>query len=287
LRRTQGYDAGLKVARSTFIAGFQGTSNVLAGKEYGIPISGTMAHSYVQAFGGDFDAFTSFADTFPDSAVFLIDTFDTLKGASDAVKVAQEMEKSGHSLRGVRLDSGDMVRLSKEVRDLLDEAELQQVKIFASGGFDEFKIREVLSAGAKIDAFGVGTSLGVSADAPFLDIVYKLVRYGQRHVRKYSPGKETLGGDKQVFRFYDQKGLYQKDVIGLRNETFPAGSALLKPVMESGQMITPYPTLKGIRQYFESNFTFLPDKYKDVFALEHYPVEVSPRLHELQPTLNL
>ena len=175
LRRTQGHDAGLKVARSTFIAGFYGTSNVLAGKEYGLPISGTMAHSYIQAFGGDFEAFSSFADIFPNKSVFLIDTFDTLSGASEAIKVALKMKQSGHSLLGVRLDSGDMILLSQQVRNLLDEAGLEQVKIFASGGFDEFKIKEALEAGAVIDAFGVGTNLGVSSDAPFLDIVYKLV----------------------------------------------------------------------------------------------------------------
>jgi nicotinate phosphoribosyltransferase len=284
LRRTQGHDAGLKVARSTFIAGFHGTSNVLAGKEYGLPISGTMAHSYIQAFGGDFEAFSSFADIFPDKSVFLIDTFDTLDGASEAVKVALEMKKSGHSLLGVRLDSGDMIHLSKQVRILLDEAGLEQVKIFASGGYDEFKIKEVLEAGASIDAFGVGTSLGVSADAPFLDIVYKLVRYGERHVRKFSPGKETLGGDKQVFRFYDKKGLYHKDVIGFRNERVANGSSLLKPAMLSGQMIQPYPSLDDIRQFFSSNFAFLPDVYKDITAIENYPVVMSPLFRGLQST---
>ena len=286
LRRTQGHDAGLKVARSTFIAGFHGTSNVLAGKEYGLPISGTMAHSYIQAFGGDFEAFSSFADIFPNKSVFLIDTFDTLNGASEAVKVALKMKQSGHSLLGVRLDSGDMIQLSKQVRNLLDEAGLEQVKIFASGGFDEFKIKEVLAAGADIDAFGVGTSLGVSSDAPYLDIVYKLVRYGQRHVCKFSPGKETLGGDKQVFRFYNEKGRFHKDVIGLRNERFADGSALLNPVMLSGRMIQPYPSLDDIRQVFRSNFTFLPNPYKDITTTSNnFPVEISSRLRELQSTL--
>ena len=285
LRRTQGHDAGLKVARSTFIAGFHGTSNVLAGKEYGLPISGTMAHSYVQAFGGDFEAFSSFAEVFPEKSVFLIDTFDTLSGASEAVKVAQKMKQSGHALLGVRLDSGDMVQLSIQVRNLLDKAGLEQVKIFASGGFDEFKIMEVLGAGATIDAFGVGTSLGVSADTPFLDIVYKLVRYGQRNVRKFSPGKQTLGGAKQVFRFHDKDGLFKKDVIGFRNEKFANGTALLKPVMVSGQMIRPYPSLNEIHQYFSSSFAFFPVKYKDISTIKIYPAEISPRLRELQLTL--
>jgi len=285
LRRTQGHDAGIKVARSTHIAGFDGTSNVLAGKEYGIPISGTMAHSYVQAFGGDFEAFTSYADTFPNNAVFLIDTFDTLKGASEAVKVARQMKQKGHTLRGVRLDSGDMIRLSQQVRYFLDEAGLEEVKIFASGGFDEFKINQALVEGAAIDAFGVGTSLGVSADAPFADIVYKMVRYGQRHVRKFSPGKESLGGKKQVFRFLQENGFYLKDTIGLRSENFSSGSALLEPVMLSGRMIQPYPTLQEIRHHFKANFAVFPNEYKDLSARIKYPVEVSPRLRDLQPTL--
>jgi len=285
LRRTQGHDAGMKVARSTYIAGFTGTSNVLAGKEYGIPISGTMAHSYVQAFGSDFDAFTAYADTFPNNAVFLIDTFDTLKGASEAVKVALQMKKDGHSLLGVRLDSGDMNRLSRQVRHMLDEAGLKEVKIIASGGFDEVKIDEAVKGEAKIDAFGVGTSLGVSADAPFADIVYKMVRYGQRNVRKLSPGKETLGGDKQVFRLCSANGFYRQDMIGLRDETFNAALPLLESVMESGRTVRPHPSLEDIRLAFKTNFAGLSDIYKDLAASTFYPVEISPRLRKLQQTL--
>jgi nicotinate phosphoribosyltransferase len=286
LRRTQGHDAGIKVARSTYIAGFAGTSNVLAGKEYGIPISGTMAHSYVQALGDDFGAFKAYADSFPDNSVFLIDTFDTLSGASEAIKVATQMKQNGHMLRGVRLDSGDMAQLSRQVRHLLDEAGLEEVRIFASSGFDEYKIDEVLKAGAKIDAFGVGTTLGVSADAPFVDIVYKMVRFGQRNVRKLSPGKETLGGEKQVFRFHHENGLYRQDIIDLRNETHAAGSALLELVMESGRRVQPLPSLENIRQRFKRNFADLSDEYKDLAAKKIFPVSISPRLRKLQHALD-
>ena len=285
LRRTQGHDAGMKVARSTYIAGFSGTSNVLAGKEYGIPISGTMAHSYVQALGGDFDAFSAYAAAFPDNSVFLIDTFDTLKGASEAVKVALQMKKDGHTLQGVRLDSGDMNRLSQQVRHMLDEAGLKEIKIFASGGFDEFKIDAALKGGAKIDAFGVGTNLGVSADAPSADIVYKMVRYGQRNVRKLSSGKETLGGEKQVFRCRNANGFYRQDTIGLRNEAFSTGSALLELVMESGHMVRSHPSLEDIRLTFKENFSYLSDTYKDLAASKVYPVEISPHLQKLQKTI--
>ncbi|MFZ1955973.1 MAG: nicotinate phosphoribosyltransferase, partial [Desulfobacterales bacterium] len=206
LRRTQGHDAGMKVARSTYLAGFAGTSNVLAGREYGIPLSGTMAHSFVQAFGSELEAFSAFAETFPDNSVFLIDTYDTIAGAREAVKVALEMKKKGHALLGVRLDSGDMVRLSREVHEIFAAAGLPEVKIFASSGFDEFKIEKVIAAGAQIDAFGVGTYVGVSADAPFTDIVYKMVHCDRRDVRKLSPGKATLAGEKQVFRDCDENG---------------------------------------------------------------------------------
>jgi len=218
LRRTQGQDAGHKVARSTYIAGFVATSNVLAGQIYGIPISGTMAHSYIEAFSGDLAAFSAYSETFPDTSIFLIDTYNTIDGAKHAVTVAKQMKENGHSLIGVRLDSGDMVDLSQKVRKIFDDAGLSDVKIFASSGFDEFKIAEVISKGAKIDAFGVGTKVGVSADAPYLDAVYKMVRFKNRDVRKLSPGKITLAGEKQVFRKSDPNGRYLEDIIGLRGD---------------------------------------------------------------------
>ncbi len=286
LRRTQGCDAGIKVARNTYIAGFSGTSNVLAGQGYGIPLSGTMAHSFVQAFGSDEDAFMAYASVFPDNSVFLIDTFDTLRGAAAAVKVALKMKKKGHRLRGVRLDSGDMVLLSRQVRQILNEAGLGEVKIYASSGFDEFKIDEALKSGAKIDAFGVGTSLGVSADAPFADIVYKMVRYGQRDVRKLSPGKRTLGGEKQVFRFLHDNGLYRQDIIGLRNETHDTGSALLASAVTSGRLVRPHPPLADIRRFFKENFEKLSNEYKDICARQVYPVNISPHLKKRQQTIH-
>jgi len=282
LRRTQGQDAGMKVARSTFIAGFASTSNVLAGKIYGIPISGTMAHSYVSAFDSERDAFFAYADTFPDHSIFLIDTYDSVEGARHAAAVAKEMQKEGHALIGVRLDSGDMAGLSRKVRKIFDDAGLLDVKIFASSGFDEFKIARVISEGAQIDAFGVGTKVGVSADAPFVDVVYKMVRFKGRDVRKLSPGKVTLAGEKQVFRKSDQNGRYSEDIIGLRDETIAGGKPLLEKVLGKGRVLRPHPELHTLQERFIKNFAALDDKYKSIQDYKAYPVKLSTRLQKLQ-----
>jgi len=282
LRRTQGQDAGHKVARSTYLAGFVATSNVLAGQLYGIPISGTMAHSYIEAFSGDLAAFSAYSETFPDSAIFLIDTYNTIDGAKHAVTVAKQMKEKGHSLIGVRLDSGDMVELSRKVRRIFDDAGLFDVKIFASSGFDEFKIAKVIAQGAKIDAFGVGTKVGVSADAPYLDVVYKMVRYKDRDVRKLSPGKITLAGEKQVFRKSDPNGRYLEDIIGLRDDIVDQGKPLLKKVMENGEILPPPPPLQAIRESFKKNFALLDERYKSILEYNAYPVKLSKHLNMLQ-----
>jgi nicotinate phosphoribosyltransferase len=282
LRRTQGRDAGLSVARSTFIAGFTATSNVLAGKIYGIPISGTMAHSYVGAFDSEKDAFLAYSETFPEQCIFLIDTYDTLEGAKNAVAVAKEMKKKGHALIGVRLDSGDTVSLSQGVRRILDDAGLYDVKIFASSGFDEYKIAKVLSEGAMIDAFGVGTKVGVSSDAPFVDIVYKMVHFKDRDVRKLSPGKVTLAGEKQVFRKKKSKGYFVEDIIGVRDEHILESEPLLEKVMENGKVLRAHPLLEEIRKRFALGFSCLDEKYKSLKEAVVYPVKLSGRLQKLQ-----
>lgn len=284
LRRTQGTDAGLKVARSTYLTGFTATSNVLAGKIYGIPVSGTMAHSYVTAFGSESDAFAAYAETFPDHSVFLIDTFDTLEGARTAAKVAFRMKARGRKLAGVRLDSGDMVALSRAVRAVLDEAGLPDVRIYASGGFDEQEIAAILAKGAPIDAFGVGTKVGVSADAPYLNIVYKMVRYKNRDVRKLSTGKATLAGEKQVFRRTGHNGLFAEDIIGTRNETIDGAHPLLEPVMADGRRLEPLPALATVRDRFNRQFSQLDERYKRLRRPGRYPVSFSSRLSALQQT---
>ena len=282
LRRTQGQDAGLKVARSTFLVGFSGTSNVLAGKQFGLPVSGTMAHSYILAFDREIEAFSAFAETFPESSVFLIDTYNTLEGARNAAKVALDMQAKGYALLGVRLDSGDMVALSQGVRKILDEAGLPGVKIFASSGFDEFEILDVIAQGAKIDAFGVGTKVGVSADAPYLDIVYKLVRFNQRNIRKLSADKVTLAGEKQIYRRIDEKGMLEEDIIGLRDDVIDNGEPLLVRVMENGRCTRPHPALQEIQDRFKANFSRLPEEFKSVLKKRNFPVKLSERLKEVQ-----
>jgi nicotinate phosphoribosyltransferase len=285
LRRTQGSDAGMKVARSAYIAGFAGTSNVLAGKLYGIPISGTMAHSYVCAFESEEAAFEAFSQTFPNDSVFLIDTYDTLEGARAAVRAAAKMARRGASLKGVRLDSGDMVDMSRQVRRILDEAGLSEVKVLASSSFDEYLIRDVLAKGAAIDAFGIGTKMGVSADAPYLDIVYKLVHLGDRPIRKLSPGKVTLAGRKQVFRKMNSRGRCEEDVIGLRDETQPDGMSLLERVMTDGRPTMPPPDLDALRVRCRDNLAAFEATHVALEGGAPYPVRVSERLAALQKNI--
>jgi nicotinate phosphoribosyltransferase len=282
LRRTHGMDAGLMVARSSFIGGFIGTSNVQAGKMYDLPIYGTMAHSYVESFDREIESFRAFAKSFPDNTVLLIDTYDTLAGARKAVTVAREMRQAGQSLRAVRLDSGDMVQLSKQVREIFDESGLPEVKIFASGGFDEFKIQKILTAGAIIDAFGVGTKMGVSADAPYLDMAYKMVMYNGRPVMKLSTGKVSLAGPKQVFRQRHEQGFFRRDLIGLLEEEVADSESLLERVMQDGKRLLPRQPLPKIQKRFREEFSLLPEIYKDLEGNPNYTVEVTPQLQALQ-----
>jgi len=285
LRRTQGQDAGLRVARSTYITGFAGTSNVQAGSLFNIPVSGTMAHSYVTTFEKEIDSFRAYSKVFPDNSVLLIDTYDTIAGARKAAKVGQEMKQQGHALKGVRLDSGDLVHLSNKVRQILDAAGLADVLIFASGGLDEFKIEKLLSSGACIDAFGVGTAVGTAADAPSLDIVYKLVRFNNRNIRKLSPGKQTLAGEKQVFRKLDEQGKMSNDIIGLRAEKIKDTQPLLSQVMHRGKIVNDQPTLDEIKKNFKSNFNALGDRFKIINETHRFPVHLSEKLKQVQEEL--
>ncbi|MGD8534378.1 MAG: nicotinate phosphoribosyltransferase [Candidatus Aminicenantes bacterium] len=283
LRRTHGTDAGMKVARASAIGGFVGTSNVLAGKTYGIPVFGTMAHSFIQSFENEMDAFRAFARTFPENAVLLVDTYDTLSGTRIAAQVGQEMIKDGKKLKGVRLDSGDIARLSQSTRQILQKAGHKEATIFASGAFDEYKIQDVLSRGGDVDSFGVGTKMGVSADAPYFDMAYKLVQYSGRPVLKLSSGKETLASEKQVFRFKTSKDELRKDIIGLRDDDFNEGEPLLKKVMRKGKTTVKRLPLTHIRERFLDEFFHLDEKYKTIEESEvEYPVELSPRLQDLQ-----
>ena len=216
LRRTHGVDAGMKVARCSYIGGAVSTSNVLAGKVYGIQPAGTMAHSFVTSFPTEIEAFRAYGRSFPNRSIFLVDTYDTIGGAHQAVTVAREMEERGDRLFGVRLDSGNFDALSRAVRGILDDAGLGYVKIVASGGLDEHDVGRLASAGAPIDIFGVGTRMGVSADAPTADMAYKMVSYCGNPVMKLSEGKASLPSEKQVYRMRDGAGRMTGDVIAER-----------------------------------------------------------------------
>jgi len=280
-RRAQGVDAALKMARSSYIAGFQSTSNVLAAQRYGIPPAGTMAHSFISCFTSETGAFRAYASAFPDRAIFLLDTYDTIEGAWKAVAVAKEMEAAGHRLLAVRLDSGDFHSLSRNVRKILDGAGLDYVRVLASGGLDEYELDTLLRAGAPIDMFGVGTKAGVSADAPWSDMAYKLVSYDERPVMKLSPDKVSLPGAKQVFRFRDSAGQFSQDIIGLRDESIPGGTPLLTQVMAGGRRTGPDPAIAEIRDRFADDFRGLDDRFKELDEPPHYPVAISPGLERL------
>ncbi len=239
-----------------------------------------MAHSFVTSFEEEIDAFRAFAETFPESTVLLIDTYDTFTGAHKAVDVAKKMLSRGNKLRGVRLDSGDMATLSKEVRAIFNREGLEDTKIFASGGFDEFKITSALERGAEIDAFGIGTKMGVSADAPYLDIAYKLVQYAGRPVLKLSTGKRTLVGEKQVFRIRRGDSL-SKDIIALRAEKLE-GTPLLQMVIKDGRTKQPPEPLTAIRDRCQKEFETLDEGYKALDKPRSFPVELAPGLEELQ-----
>ena len=283
LRRTHGMDAGMKAARAAFMTGFDSTSNVLAGRTYGIPLSGTMAHSFVSAFSRELDAFEAYARAFPDSAVLLLDTYDTVAAAGLAVEVARRLAAEGHGLAGVRLDSGDLAVLSREVRRVLDGGGFPDVPILVSGGLDEHDIAALLAEGAPIDAFGIGTRLNVSADAPSLDMVYKLVRLDGRDVLKLSPGKETWVGRKQVLRRVDADGRLAGDALALEEEPVPADAVgLLEPVMRGGALVRPHTTVAELRAHCAGQLRSLPDGLRRLRDAAPYPAAPSEALKARQ-----
>jgi len=275
-RRMQGADAAIKAARAFFIAGVDATSNVLAGELFGIPITGTMAHSYIEAFEKETDAFDAFIRSYPDT-VLLVDTYDTLEGVRRVVALAERLGPS-FRVRAIRLDSGDLIELAFKARQILDDAGLSQVQIFASGGLDEHVIARIVAAGAPIDGFGVGTAMAVSDDAPGLDIAYKLCAYAGQGRLKLSAGKPILPSRKQVFRV-EQDGRAVRDIIARDGEAQP-GRPLLRPVMKDGQVLADaLPTLSESRTLAASEFARLPEAVRSLDpATPPYPVVVSDAL---------
>ena len=281
LRRTHGIDAGMKVARASYLAGVAGTSNVRAGRRYGIPVVGTMAHSFVSSHEREIDAFRSFVRSFPNNSTLLIDTYDTLAGARNAVAVGKEMASRGERLQGVRIDSGDLATLAREVRKIFDAAGMQHVKIIGSGGLDEFDLADFADAGIPYDSYGVGTKMGVSGDAPWFDIAYKLVEYDGRPVLKLSTGKVSWPGKKQVYRLRDADGQLKNDFVTRRDESVPDAEPLLKKIMAQGKILAPLPSLEQSRAAFLEEVSRLPEPMKSIRNPEHYSVEFSAALKEL------
>jgi nicotinate phosphoribosyltransferase len=272
----------MKVARASFMAGFAGTSNVRAGNVHGIPVVGTMAHSFVSAFEGEIEAFRAYAASFPNNAILLIDTYDTLQGARNAAQVAKEMAARGQRLQGVRIDSGDLAVLAREVRSILDEAGLNDVKIIGSGGLDEYDLARFTAARVPFDSYGVGTKVGVSADAPWADTAYKLVEYDGRPVLKLSTGKESWPGKKQVLRFNDDKGAMSQDVIALCDEQIAGATPLLEPVLRGGRTVARLATMEDARSVCRGALDRLPEIYRKIVDPARYPVKFSPRLQALR-----
>jgi nicotinate phosphoribosyltransferase len=253
---------------------------VLAGKTYGIPIVGTMAHSFIMSFERESDAFRAYASSFPDACILLIDTYDPIAGAKNAVDIARDLAARGKKLRGVRIDSGDLAALARQVRRIFDDAGFRDVQILGSGGLDEYDLADLTTAQAPFDGYGVGTQMGISGDAPSLDMAYKLVEIEGRPVLKLSHGKASMPGRKQVFRFRDGARL-AKDVIGLADESLDA-EALLETVMQDGKIKGVYPTLNHIRDRCRAEFALLDEGIKAVRAPASYPVGISPGLQRLR-----
>ena len=277
LRSAHGAEAGLMAARASYIAGFAGAANVEAGKEFGLPIVGTMAHSFVQVHDDEATAFENFARSRPDGVILLIDTYDTEAGARKVVALAPRLKADGIALRGVRIDSGDLIAMSTKVRRILDEGGLKDVIILVSGGVDEDFIAGVVSSGAPIDGFGVGTSLTTSHDAQALDCAFKLQEYAGKPRRKLSEGKVTWPGRKQVWRSYGADGRMNGDILSVESDTQP-GEPLIVQVMQNGKRLGKKTSFEEIRARAARDLARLPEPLRQLAPGATYPVKVADAL---------
>lgn len=278
MRRMHGFDSAMRGVRAYHVAGLAGTSNVLGGRRYGVPVVGTMAHSFIQAYADEKEAFRDYARLYPGTTL-LVDTYDTLAAVEKVIEVVRD---DGLEVGAIRLDSGDLSTLSKAVRRRLDQEGLNDIRITVSGGLDEWQIRDLLAAGAPIDGFGVGTALGAVVDAPALDIAYKLTEYDGQPRLKNSPGKKLLPGRKQVWRFVDNRGTAECDEVTHRDETRNA-EPLLHPVIVAGEASGPPPDLERARRRARHAVAHLPPRLLELdAAYPPYPVDISDRLHTLR-----
>jgi nicotinate phosphoribosyltransferase len=280
LRTAHGADAGLFSARASYIAGFAGAANVLAGARYGIPVVGTMAHSFVQVHEDEATAFENFARARPDGVILLIDTYDTEAGARKVVSLAPKLKADGIAIRGVRIDSGDLAATARKVRAILDAGGLKDVIILVSGGINEDVLQRMMQDKVPVDGFGIGVSLDASTDAPALDCAYKLQEYAGVPRRKLSEGKATWPGRKQAWREYDADGLMRGDVLSIENDT-QAGESLVVPVMRAGKRLVPAPTLADIRARAAHDLSRLPAPLKRLESGFAYPVTIADQLKAL------
>jgi nicotinate phosphoribosyltransferase len=280
LRRAHGAEAGLFAARASYIAGFAGTATVLADKLYGIPIYGTMAHSFIQSYDEEMEAFEKFARARPENLTLLIDSYDTEAGAHKVVALAPRLRARGITIRAVRLDSGDLIALSKSVRRILDDGGLRDVRIFASGGLTEDSVADFLRASAPVDGFGMGTSLTTSSDVASLDCVYKLQEYAGLSRRKRSTGKATWPGRKQVWRSYGPGGRMTADVLSVESDEHN-GEPLIELVMQGGRRLAPSPPLAALRERAAGDLARLPDPLRQLEPGASYPVQIGDRLLRL------
>ena len=281
MRRAHGAEAALWASRASYLAGFAGTATAEAGRRYGIPVFGTMAHSFVQAHPSERAAFEAFARARPQHPTLLIDTYDTEAAVAHLVALAPALARDGIAIGGVRIDSGDLAAHAKAVRALLDAGGLRETRIFASGNLDEHRVAELLAAGAPIDGFGVGTALDTSSDVPALDAVYKLQAYAGRPRRKRSEGKATWPGAKQVFRRHAADRTISGDTVGLADESLP-GAPLLHPAMRSGRRVGATPTLTAAREHAATQLQTLPPGLRALRPTAcPYAVEISQALRAL------
>jgi nicotinate phosphoribosyltransferase len=285
-RRAHGAEAGLMAARASYLTGFAGTATVLAGQEFGIPIYGTMAHSFIESFDDESEAFAAFAQSRPDNLVLLIDTYDVEAAARKVVALAPKLAQAGITIRSVRLDSGDLIALSRSVRAILDAGGLQAVTIFASGGLDEDDLAVFAKENAPIDGLGIGTAMTTSSDVPALDVVYKLQEYAGVARRKRSANKATWPGRKQVWRRYGADGRMAGDILSLEAPSQGSarkedGEPLVRLVMRNGKRVAPAPSLEDIRRHSKREFERLPSPLQRLDRGAAYPVEVAQVLRDL------
>jgi nicotinate phosphoribosyltransferase len=280
LRRAHGAEAGLLAARASYLAGFAGSATVLAAPLFGVPIFGTMAHSFIQAHDDEITAFEHFARSLPENVILLIDTYDTETAAEKVVRIAPKLEREGISIKGVRLDSGDLAEHAFKVRRILDEGGLKHVTIFASGSVDEYVLQRLLQQRAPIDGYGIGTRMNTSADAPYLDCAYKLVEYAGKARRKRSEGKVLWPGRKQVYRSFEDNGCMAGDVLTVEGNA-QKGEPLIRQFMRAGQRLSGNEPLNDLRRRALAEIKRLPPALLTLNQAPAYPVAISEALRAL------